>query len=115
MKQRALSPDGDYSFGTGLPFLKDTPLCVAQAIMTRLRLATGEWFLDSNEGTPYDGQILGHSTGGTRDLAIRARILDTPGVRQIDEYISFVDPARAFVVLAAIQTAYGAATVNVTL
>lgn len=116
MRQRALLSDGDYSFGTGLPFLVDSPLCVAQAVMTRLRLETGEWFLDTDEGTPYDGQILGHNTVATRDLALRTRILDTPGVVQISDYVSFVDASvRAFNMVAIIDTLYGPAEVRITL
>lgn len=108
MRQRAMLEDGDWAFGTGLPFLVDTPACVAQAIMTRIRLAAGEWFLDLDEGTPYEGQILGAGTQNTRDLAIRVRILDTPGVRQIDDYLSFIDPVdRSFNVLATVDTLYG--------
>lgn len=114
MRQRAFMPDGDYSFGTGLPFLVDSAVCVAQAVMTRLRLATGEWFLDLTEGTDYDGQILGHNTGSTRDLAVRVRILETPGVLQIGEYLSFVDPdTRNFTVLCVIDTIYGSVNLAV--
>lgn len=115
MQQRTLTPNGDYSFGTALPFLKDTPLCVAQAIMTRLRLRSGEWFLDTNEGTHYDDQILGFGTQDTRDLAIRTRILDTPGVLQISEYISILDKKRAFSVIATVDTVYGSVKIQATL
>lgn len=115
MRQRALDAAGDYSFGTGLPFLADSPLCVAQAVMTRLRLAAGEWFLDDREGTEYAGQILGHNTGATRDLAVRIRILETPGVRQIAEYVSYVDKQRAMVVAAVVDTAYGRVQIAATL
>lgn len=115
MKQRQLLPDGDYAFGTGLPFLADTPVCVAQAILTRLRLRTGEWFLDTSDGTPYDGQILGHNTGATRDLAIRGRILDTPGVTQIAKYLSYVTDQRAMTVSAVVDTAYGQASLTATI
>lgn len=116
MKQRAFLPDGDYSFGTELPFLADSPQCVAQAVMTRLRLATNEWFLDLSDGTPYDGSILGHNTGGTRDLAIRARILGTPSVKQISQYVSFVNDQRDMTVVCAIDTDFGrvALTTNIT-
>ena len=114
MRQRALLPDGDYNFGLGLPFLANSPGCVAQAIMTRLRLAEGEWFLDAREGTAYASQILGHGTQATRDLALRVRILETPGVRQIAEYLSFVDNDRAFVVAATVDTDFGQATITAT-
>lgn len=116
MRQRAFRPDGDYDFGSGRPLLVDSPQCVAQAVMTRLNLQTGEWFLDSNEGTPYDGQILGHNTAATRDLALRIRILETPGVVQIDEYLSFVDPTdRTMVMACSVDTLYGTADVATTL
>ena len=108
-------PNGDYDFGTGRPFLANSPGCVAQAIMTRLRLETGEWFLDVAEGTPYQELILGHNTTDTRDLALRIRILDTPGVVQISDYLSYVDAGRAMVVVASVDTLYGAANINITL
>lgn len=114
MRQREMDANGDYVFGRNEPFLVDSPLCVAQAIMTRLRLATGEWFLDLNEGTPYDTQILGHNTGATRDLAVRVRILETPGVSQISEYVSFVNTKREFVVVATVDTIYGKTDLLVT-
>ena len=116
MRQRAMrSADGDFSFGSGLPFLVNSGACVAQAILTRLKLAAGEWFLDQSEGTPYSGQILGHNTAATRDLALRIRILETPGVLQIAEYMSFVDSSRAMVVIASVDTIYGPAQINATL
>lgn len=115
MKQRALTPNGDYSFGTALPFLKDTPYCVAQAIMTRLKLHSGEWFLDKNEGTHYDDQILGFGTQDSRDLAIRSRILDTPGVLQISEYISILNKAREFSIIATVDTTFGSVKIQATI
>ena len=114
MRQRAMLPDGDYSFGTALPFLRDTPTCVAQAIMTRLRLKTGEWFLDTAEGTDYDNLVFGFNTALTRDLAIRQRILDTPGVVRIKEYISILDKQRAMSVVATIDTQYGSTQIQAT-
>src|SRR5665647_1045812 len=107
MRQRALDANGDFQFGTNEPFLIDTPICVAQAVLTRLKLETGEWFLDSTDGTPYDGQIIGHGTQNTRDIAIRARILDTPGVSLIEQYVSFVDDKRRMSVVCSLKTIYG--------
>lgn len=114
MRQRAFLPNGDYSFGTGLPFLANTPLCVAQAIMTRLRLAVGEWFLDTADGTDYQGQILGYGKQASRDLAIRTRILDTPGVKEISNYISIVNKSRAMSVIATVNTIYGSVDIATT-
>jgi len=115
MRQRAHRPDGDYSFGSNLPFLVDSPQCVAQAIMTRLKLQAGEWFLDLDEGTHYDGLILGHNTQATRDLEVRGRILETPGVQQISDYISYVDRGRNMTVLATVKTLYGTTDLAATL
>lgn len=114
MRQRAMLPDGDYSFGTGLPLLADTPECVAQAILTRLKLQTGEWFLDLSEGTPYLEQILGAGTAATRDLAVRSRILDTPGVKRIALYSSSLDRARDFRVDCTVDTLFGTTSFSFT-
>lgn len=115
MQQRAFDAAGDFTFGLRIPFLSNSPACVAQAVMSRLRLMAGEWFLDSLEGTRYNDLILGYDTAGSRDLAVRTRILDTPGVLRIREYISFLDATRAFVVIATIDTIYGSTAVSSTI
>lgn len=112
MRYRALSPEGDYQFGRAGLFLTNTPEAVAQAITTRLLLWAGEWFLDSKEGTPYKESILGYGTQGTRDVAIRERILGTPGVNQLLSYSSSVDRSRKMTVTALVDTIYGAATIT---
>lgn len=111
MRYRALTSEGDYQLGrTGL-FLVDTPEAVAQAIKTRLGLMEGEWFLDTSEGTPYASNILGMHTSTTRDLAIKMRILDTPGVQDITNYYSYLNADRVLVVAAEVSTIYGNTTI----
>jgi hypothetical protein len=114
MRVRAQSADGDYTFGQGQAnFLIDSPEAVAQVIKTRLLLMTGEWFLDTTDGTPYATQILGTGTSSTRDLAVKRRILQTPGVKQITSYSSSVVD-RKFSVSVTVDTIYGqTATVEV--
>lgn len=112
MKYRALSRTGDFQFGRSGLFLTDSPAAVAQAIDTRLRLWTGEWFLDTDEGTPYHERILGYNTNGSRDLAVQGRILDTPGVVEILSYSSSTGPDRKFVVSATILTTYGTTSIT---
>ncbi len=113
MRYRTLSATGDYVFGQGtIEFLVDSPEAVAQAVQTRLLLMTGEWFLDSTEGTPYNTEILGEHTQGLYDQAIKERILDTPGVVAIIEYVSVVDQNRNLIVAATISTQYGPTTVS---
>lgn len=117
MRYRTLDENGDYSFGQGSAnFLVDSPAAVAQLVLTRLQLSTGEWFLDTTEGTPYATEILGTGTASTRDLAVQERILETQGVTGIADYASVVDPAtRAFTVAATIDTIYGQTTITAAL
>lgn len=113
MRYRAQDTNGDYQFGQPNIFLVDSAAAVAQAIKTRLLLMTNEWFLDEREGTPYIPDILGYGTYSTRDIAIRSRILGTPGVTEIIKYSSDVE-ARRFTVEVTVMTSYSeTATVSV--
>lgn len=113
MRYRQLGAEGDYQFGRSGLFLINSPAAVAQAIKTRLKLWTGEWFLDSEEGTPYATEILGTGTSDTRDLAVRSRILDTVGVKEITDYSSSMSPTRQFVVSVTVATIYGSTSLIV--
>lgn len=106
MRNRAMDVNGDYQFGRAGLFLVDTPAAVAQAIKTKLLLVAGEWFLDADEGTPYNQHVLGYHTQDTRDLAIKERILSTPGVVEILQYASSVADRR-FLVAVTVSTLYG--------
>ena len=78
MKYRKLTENGDYAFGRGgADMHADTPEAVGQAVLTRLRLFAGEWFVDLKEGTPYVPGVLGKHTQDTYDPVFRERILDT--------------------------------------
>lgn len=102
------------TFGHGsADYLKDSPECVAQAVVTRLKLLRGEWFLDLLEGTPYVPAVFGKHTRQTYDFAVRERILDTQGVTAIDEYESVFDgETRRLTVTVRISTIYGSASVQ---
>lgn len=114
MRYRAMDASDDYVFGYGVRILVNSPAAVAQAVKTRMRLLTEEWFLDKGEGL-NKAQILGYRTQGTRDQQVQQRVLLTPGVRSITEYASNVDPAtRAFTVTMTIDTIYGGAPVTIT-
>lgn len=111
MRNRAMDANGDYQFGRSGLFLVDSPAGVAQAIKTKLLLAAGEWFLDADEGTPYSTQVLGYGTQDSRDLAMKERILATPGVVEILQYGSTVVDRR-FSVSATVSTQYGQVAVT---
>lgn len=116
MRYRKLDAAGDYTLGSGADFHRDTPEAVAQAVRTRLALFTGEWFIDTADGTPWRTEVLGKYTLETYDAVIKERILGTPGVQQIDSYSSsFSGNTRRLSVQATITTIYGQTAVSGTL
>lgn len=117
MKYRKLDANGDYTLGTGADFWINTPDAVGQAVMTRLLLWAGEWFLDVTDGTPWSTKILGHrQNGNSPDVAIKQRILGTPNVTDIVNYSSTFDGnTRTLSVDATINTAYGQTAISVNL
>lgn len=115
MRYRKLDENGDMQFGAGSAnFYVDSPDAVGQAVLTRLRLLTGEWFLDLDEGTPWGQNILGMNTAALRDRAIRGRILATQGVTGIASYSSVLQN-RNFTVSVVINTQFGQTPVQATL
>lgn len=110
MRYRRLNANGDYVFGSGQSdFYTNVPEAPAQAVLTRLRLNLGEWFLDTTDGTPWQTQVLGANTVATRDAVIKSRILSTPGVKSILAYSSSFDGnTRQFLVYVRLDTIYGA-------
>jgi hypothetical protein len=116
MRYRKLDATGDYTLGTGSDFHVDTPAAVSQAILTRLRLIAGEWFLDTTDGTPWRTEILGKYSAAAYDSVLKGRILGTEGVSSIDSYSSSIDSAtRKLKVSATVTTIYGQATLQTTL
>jgi len=115
MRYRKLTPGlrqsvfGDYTFGRGPQnFWVDVPDAVGQAVLTRLKLETGQWFLDLEEGTPWNTQVLGKYTEDVRDPILRARILQTQGVKELIDYSSNLNrETRGFSVSAIVDTIYG--------
>lgn len=117
MRYRKLDADGDYTIGTGVDFLVNSPETVAQAVKTRLALWRGEWFVDTRDGTPWATDILGKRLRGrSPDSAIKQRILGTEGVLSIESYSSTFDgESRRFSVTTTISTIYGTTTLSETL
>ena len=114
MRYRRLTGSGDMAIGQGgANYLTDVPEAVAQAVVTRLRLLSGEWFLDLTEGTPYVPSVFGKHTAGSYDLVVRERILDTQGVTAITAYESIFDgETRTLTVNVTIDTVYGSAIIQ---
>lgn len=114
MRYRTLDTDRDMTFGSQqADFLRDVPESPAQAVGTRLRLLSGEWFLDLAEGVPYQISALGTGKVDTIEPMIRDAVLNTQGVMAITAYDAQFDPdARTYTVALTIDTIYGAATIN---
>lgn len=108
MRVRKVDVNGDMTFGGNqASFYRDQPEAVAQVVESRLNLWLGEWFLDLNEGTPYQTQVLGKYTEKSRDPVMQDRILGTPGVTELKAYSSTTNGnTRSFFVSAEIVTAY---------
>jgi hypothetical protein len=107
MRYRALTATGDSTaFSGNTLFLINEPSAVAQAVMTRLNLWQGQWFLDTTLGMPWLQQVIGKNTQAARDAAIQNTILGTPGVNQILSYSSEVVD-RKMTVTCTIDTIYG--------
>jgi hypothetical protein len=114
MRYRKLDENGDMTFGSQqVDFYRDTPEAPAQAVLTRLRLWLGEWFIDTSEGTPYQQTVLGMHTSQTVEPSIRRRILGTQGVTSIESFSMERDPeSRKTTISVVVNTEYGATTVQ---
>lgn len=114
MRYRKLDADRDMVFGNQQnDFWRDVPDAPAQAVGTRLRLISGEWFLDLSEGVPYQVSALGTGKMSSIEPMFRRAILDTQGVTEISNWSSSWNPdARTYGVAATISTLYGPINLN---
>jgi len=108
MRVRALDPQGDMQFGRGpSEFLVNNSACVAQLVLTALKLHQGEWFLDVTAGVPWESQVLGFNPSSLYDATIKSAILGVQGVASIVSYSSSLNRAtRALTVSATITTIF---------
>lgn len=114
MRYRKLDADRDMVFGNQQQdFWRDVPDAPAQAVGTRLRLWSGEWFLDEREGVPYQVSALGTGTRDTIEPMFRSAILDTEGVTGLAAFAGAWEPdSRTYTVIATIDTLYGPVNLN---
>lgn len=112
MKYRKLSEDNDMMFGHGeADYYVDSAELVLQAILTRLRLLLGEWFLDTTDGTPWETAVLGKHSKEEYDYAIQERILNTYGVISLSSYSSRLNrETRSLTINFTASTMYGEIT-----
>lgn len=115
---RKLNDDGDIET-SGIIFHSDKE-SIAQTIMTRLKLFTGEYFRNNVEGMPWfekeDGSegILskGYSLSQVESI-IRNRISNTDGVLTILQFQTQLDQTRRWLtVKAVVMTNFGTVEIN---
>lgn len=115
---RKLNDDGDIKT-SGIIFHSDKE-SIAQTIMTRLKLFTGEYFRNNVEGMPWfekeDGSegILskGYSLSQVESI-IRNRISNTDGVLTILQFQTQLDQTRRWLtVKAVVMTNFGTVEIN---
>lgn len=109
---RKLSDGGDYTFGHGMADFYRDAQAVGQAVKTRLLLLYGEWWEDTDNGTPLFQEILRKSMSDKSvqavDLIIKDRILDVDGVDSITSFKSTVDKrTRVYRADVELATIYG--------
>lgn len=108
MTVRALDPITGDIVTSGVQFLTGQEE-IAQTIRTRLKLFTGEYFRDINDGTPWFELILiKSSTLSQKDSAIKRRIAETEGVTQILSYnTDYGIDSRTYTVTCEVATVFG--------
>jgi len=119
MKNRKMTPSGDYTFGNSTNGFYTDAVAIAQAIKTRLGLIEGEWWENALLGIPLFTNILGQP--GTDDvlesvrLIIIDEILGTQGVQSIVDFTpSFSSEDRKYSAQCVVETIYGQVELEVT-
>ena len=109
MRYRKLDVYGDMPFGHGSSdYYVDEWKLVLQAIVTRLKLWQGEWYLDESYGTPWTQEILGKTNKSIRNAALKKVILETYGVEDLAKFVSKFDrTTRSYKVNFKANTIYG--------
>lgn len=87
---------------------------VRQQLLIKLKLWTGEWFLDTEFGTPYLKSVLGKQlTLSGVVAALRKSILEVENVSKIRDFTyQFDNEQRTFNVQFIAETSFGAIEVS---
>lgn len=112
MKDFALNADGDLDLSSGDLRMIDGLERVRQQLEIKLSLWVGEWFLDTEFGTPYLQKILipAGSLNPPRD-ALRRSALEVEDVTDVMLKLDLDKPQRKLSVKLSAQSPFG--TVNI--
>lgn len=113
MSYRKLDDNGDMVFGNGsLDFFINDVDEVAQSIQTRLKLYSGESFLNTSAWVPLPA-IVGKDAQATIQPAMRQVIVETPTNPTINSLDYVYDPVdRKATLHIDISTIYGQSTIT---
>lgn len=106
---RRLDKNNDMLFGQGITnFAKDSE-AVAQNVRTRLLLVLGEWFLNTEDGTPYlENVFIKPEQLALVEATLKARIVETEDVLELNEFeLLFDSRERTVTINAKVRTIYG--------
>lgn len=110
MISRALDSKNDLIVSGGTFRLATGAAQVVQQVRSRLLFYTGEWFLDTNAGTPYFQQIfIKPANLANIESIFKTRILRTEGVESIENFTLGYEGGsiRKLTVSASVNTTYG--------
>jgi hypothetical protein len=115
MSDLALDDSHDLRISAFDLVLLDGAESVRQQLLIKLKLWRGEWFLDTEFGTPYLQSILGKQLTLSGALAaLRQSILEVSGVRSIQELIyNYSAQQRTLSVTFTADTPFGLVEVSV--
>jgi hypothetical protein len=92
----SILPHNDIHFdATGNLVMAVDEVAIGQHVRQRLMFWKGEWFLDTEAGVDWRGEVfsLRGDQSGLADAVIKAAVAGTPGVEAIEEYSARYDRA----------------------
>lgn len=90
------------------PITQDLLESLKQRLKIKLLTFKGEWFLDTNYGTPYFQQIFGKNRSkGSIDLIFRELIQDDEDVVNITEFESEISSDRTYTLTFSVKSRSG--------
>lgn len=105
-----MDTDNNLVFTNGnLTYIEDG-VCVMQRVKNRLLFSKGEWFLDTDEGTPWFTSILKRNPNWSLITSLlKKRITNTDGVSTLDafEFSDYDKTTRKLTITFSITTDYG--------
>lgn len=85
MRVAGITKDGDFNFGRGLASYKIKSDAINQNVVTRIRLFTDDWFLDTDNGNPWFDLFGGRAQASKIRRQVEHSVMTTEGVLRINK------------------------------